>query len=297
MLYDIRDKSYIDHDDAIGLNFIKPSLPYVFRRHFRQGLRSHVLEVLKPSDLMLEKTGISVDGIRWFPKAKPYKIFRIFRARLKTLDNALKEIKRVKIVEKFLFPDYLARSNELIVDYMSPAGPDLMLCGLQEYVEGEIIDPWSILDQHLFVPFMHDYLCENGVIPAATKDIWVRETREKGALFVEKVKQMIAETCHVPDLAGVGNMIMVRSGAIKLVDINNICEVSSDSRIQLDDRGYPVCDKSIEALSMLELKVAGRTIDPNEPIYKLFLDPQRRKEVKRREDLFFERIKSSSNFI
>jgi hypothetical protein len=81
------------------------------------------------------------------------------------------------------------------------------------------------------------------------------------------------------------------------VDINNICEVSFDSHILLDDRGYPVCDKSIEALSMLELKVAGRTIDRNEPIYKVFLDPGRRNEVKRQEKLFHDRMKSSRNFI
>jgi hypothetical protein len=292
---DVRDKPFIDHDDVIGLNFISTTVPYLFRRHFRQGLRSHILEVLKPSDVKLEKTGIAAGGATWFPRAKPYKMFRIFRTRLKSLDHAIQEIERVKLVEKYLFPDYLARSNEIIVDYFSPGGRDLVLCGLQEYVEGEILDPWSILDRALLLPAMYDDLCRNVNQPAANKYKWVRTAREKGAFFVDKVKQMICETQHVPDLAGVGNIIMVRSGAIKLVDINNVCRVSFDSHIALDDRGYPVCDKSIEALSIIECKVAGRTIDRNEALYKVFLDPERKKEVKHLEDIFYSRIKSLGN--
>jgi hypothetical protein len=295
---DIRDKPFIHHDDVIALNFINGSMPYVFRRHFRQGLRSHVLEILKPADLELEKTGIEKGALRWFPKAKPYKIFRIFRTKLKTLANALQEINRVKIVEKYLFPDYLARSNELIVDYLGSQGPDLMLCGLQEYVDGEILDPWSVLDQNSLLPTMHDNLNGNADTrtnnSAIMKNKWVRDAREKGCLFIEKVKQMIFETHHIPDLAGVGNLIMVGSGAIKLVDINNIGKVTYDSNIALDDRGYPVCDKSIEALSLLEMKLLGRKINREEPIYRVFLDPERQKEANRQADFFYKKIKSSN---
>jgi hypothetical protein len=295
MPVDIRDKRHIHHADVVSLNFINPSVPFVFRRHFRQGLRSHVIELIKPSDIEVERSGIVKNGSRWFPKAKPHKIFRIFRTRLKTLDNALQEIERVKIVEKYLYPDCLARSNELIVHYMSPQGPDLMLCGLQEYVDGEILDPWSVLDNDSFLENIYADLCsnpDNAVL--REKNEWICNARQKGARFIQKVKQMIAETDHVPDLAGVGNIMIVASGAIKLVDINNICLVCFDSQVQLDDRGYPVCDKSIEALSLLEKKILGRKTDDNEMIYKVFLDPERKGNVQRQADIFFKKMRPIS---
>ncbi len=37
-------------------------------------------------------------------------MFRIFRARLKTLDKALTEIGRVKIIERYLAPDFISRT-------------------------------------------------------------------------------------------------------------------------------------------------------------------------------------------
>lgn len=298
---DIRDKAFINHDDIIALNFIKGTGRFVFRRHFRQGLRSHVVELLKSSDVELEKSGFETDGLRWFPKAKPYKIFRIFRIRLKTIGNALQEIDRVKIVERYLFPDFLARSNEFIVDYISPQGPDLMLCGLQEYVEGEIIDPWSVLDQTSLLPALYDNLCkhagEHPTDSADRKDRWVRNAREKGGLFIRNVKKMFYETGHIPDLAGVGNLIMHASGIIKLVDINNICNVSYDSTLQLDDRGYPVFDKSIEALSLLEKKILDRKIDKKETIYKMLFDTDRKKEADRQANIFYNRIKTQRVYL
>ncbi len=286
---DIRDKAFINHDDVIGLNFIKKFPPYFFRRHFRQGLRSHVMEILKIPDVHLEKTGTVVDGVKWFPRAKPYKIFRLFRSRLKTVENALKEIETVKIVEKYLAPDHLARSEEFIVDYMGPEGRDLMLCGFQEYVEGEIIDPWSVLDKDCLVSAMYDNLCKDARSPAMIKEKWIKQVQLKGARFIGQIKQMIADTGYVPDLAGVGNIIIVNSGEIKLVDINNISRVAFDSVIRLDDKGYPVCDKSVEALSILESKILGKTLDSKETIYKTFLDPQRMKAVQAKEQDFYQK--------
>lgn len=90
---------------------------------------------------------------------------------------------------------------------------------------------------------------------------------------------MIHETGYIPDLAGLGNMIMMASGQIKLVDINNISRVHFDTTIRLDDRGYPVCDKSIEALAMLERKILGHPIDSNDAIYRTFLIARRMEEV------------------
>jgi hypothetical protein len=291
---DIRDKPFIGHDDVIGLNFIKTPCPYVFRRHFRQGLRSHIMEILKPGDMDMEIRGTVVDGVRWFPKARPHKIFRIFRARLKTLARALDEIRRVKITAQYLAPAYFAKSDEFVVDYIGPEGRDLMLCGFQEFVEGEIIDPWGILDSGDMVAAMYHALHKEGQLSDSAKTQWIGHMRTETAILIAKIKQMILEKAHVPDLAGVGNLVMVPSGEIKLVDMNNISRVTFDSRIQLDDRGYPVCDKSIEALSLLEHNLLGRPVDTSEAIYRHYLDPQRLKEVQAREEIFYQQNQTGS---
>lgn len=83
-----------------------------------------------------------------------------------------------------------------------------------------------------------------------------------------------------PSLAGVGNLILTRKGNIKLVDINNISTVTFSAEISLDDKGYPVCDKSIEVISLIEKKLLLRPIHMNETIYRTYLDPQRMKKVR-----------------
>ena len=100
---------------------------------------------------------------------------------------------------------------------------------------------------------------------------------------------MVAEVRHVPDLAGAGNLVVTKAGQIKLVDINNISPVVYDVDIRLDDKGYPVCDKSIEALALLEQKITGQAIDAQEALYRFFLAPERRQRVKRQEELFYRR--------
>ena len=69
MAEDIRDKSAIDHEDVVGLNFIQADGPYVFRRSYRNGLRSHVMAVLLAADVTVETKGMMADGVRWFPRA------------------------------------------------------------------------------------------------------------------------------------------------------------------------------------------------------------------------------------
>jgi hypothetical protein len=287
MPQDIRDVPHIGHDDVIGLNFIKNPCPYVFRRHFRQGLRSHIMEVLKPEDREQEITGTLVNGRRWYPKARPKKTFRIFRTRLKTLSQALDEIGRVKILERYLAPDFLAKSEEFVVDYLGPEGRDIMLCGFQEYVEGEILDPWSILDPDTLMATLYRSLHKETRPSNPAEVRWIDNARALAALFISRIKQMIMETEHLPDLAGVGNLVMVAPGEIKLVDMNNISRVNLDTKIELDDRGYPVCDKSIEALSLLERNLLNRPIDTGEAIYRIFLDPQRMKAVRELEAEFY----------
>ena len=291
---DIRDKPFITHDDVVGLNFVNPSPPYVFRRHHRQGLRSHVMELLHPADVELEITGTLIDGHRRFPKATPHKIFRLFRTRLQIPQKALTEIERVKIVEKYLAPEYLARSNEFIVDYLGPNGHELMLCGLQEYVPGEIVDPWNLLSGEQFLNALYHDLGATAGLSDTSRRRWNEHTRRKTSRFVSKIKQMIHETEYIPDLAGLGNMIMMASGQIKLVDINNISRVYFDSTIRLDDRGYPVCDKSIEALAMLERKILGHPIDSTDAIYRTFLLARRMQDVAALERQFLQRQKIDS---
>ena len=286
---DIRKKPSITHESVTALNFIRSSPPWVLRRHYRQGLRSHIMEILSPYDVQTERTGVFVDGIRWFPKAIPRKMFRIFRTRLKTLEDAMQEIERVKLVERYLAPDFMATSTECIVDYQKPDGHDLLLCGFQEYVKGEVLDPWSVLESAEVLPALYDTVQSEESGFFKPKAEWTRLVRKKGDVFIQKIKRMISESGHIPDLAGTGNLIITAMGNILLVDINNISPVRMDRSIHLDEKGYPVCDKSIQALSLIEEKVLGRSIDMNETIYSWFLNPKRRASVKKEEDRFWKR--------
>ena len=287
MSEDIRNKPAISHSDVIALNFVRTSSPYVFRKYFRQGLRSHIMEVLYPSDVANENTGTVIEGIRFFPQAVPLNIFRIFRTRFKTLGEAWVEVELVKMVSHYLAPDFMAHSTECIVEYHGPHGAELMLCGFQEYIDGEIIDPWTILDAATLLPTIYTAMREREVIVSLSKDEWVAGAREKGLRFIETIKSMITHSGHIPDLAGVGNLIITASGEICLVDINNISPVCNDSKISLDEKGYPVCDKSVEALSLIEEKIVGRPIDMGEKFYKLFLSSQRKHMVEEKVELFW----------
>ena len=286
---DIRDKPAIRHEDVVGLNFIRADSPYWFRRHFRQGLRSHIMEILKRSDVAAENTGIVVDGARRFPRARPDHMLRIFRARLQTLEQALSEIGRVKVVEDFLGPDCIAESSEFLVDYQGPGGSGIMLCGFQAYTEGELLDPWGLLDQSRLFPALYACLHKARERSEVHRRDWIRVTQRKGGRFIQAVKRMIAEVRHIPDLAGAGNLVVTKTGQIKLVDINNVSPVVFDGEVLLDDKGYPVCDKSIEALALLEQKITGKSVDAREALYRFFLAPERRRRVKRLEELFYRR--------
>jgi hypothetical protein len=290
MTQDIRDKHSLRHDDVVGLNFIAADRPYLFRRHFRQGLRSHIMEVLKRSEVAIEDAGIVVDGVRWFPRARPDHMLRIFRTRLPTLESALSEIARVNVVATYLGPEFIAASSEFIVDYHGPEGPVIMLCGFQDYVDGEMLDPWSLLDELRLLPTLYENLFEAPERSETHRQAWIDTARRRGARFIQAVKRMIGEVRYIPDLAGAGNLIVTRTGHVKLVDINNISPVAFDDAIPLDDKGYPVCDKSIEALALMEAKFLGRAIDGNEAVYRHFLDPARLGRVQDHEAAFHRRM-------
>jgi hypothetical protein len=279
MIKDIRDKSHITHEDILALNFIRKPGAYVFRKYHKQGLRSHIMEVLDPRDLQKQSKGETIDGIRVFPWAKPLKVLRIFRTKFFSAKEVFEEIKKLRIIEKYLPDDSYAKSDEFIVDYIWNKNRDFVLCGLQEYVDGEVLNPWDPISKHqladLFTP-MESRGC-NGI--QMTSEQLIHKFHKKVEHFTTCVKKMILEAKYIPDFAGVENLLITPTADIKLVDINNISKVFLGPKISLDDKGYPVCDKSIEAISMLEKKLLGKAIDKTEKIYKIFLDPQRMKEV------------------
>jgi len=284
---DIRDRPYLAHADILHLNFIRSPGEYVFRRHYRAGLRSHLMEVLDPEDVAREKDGFFVDGLRMFPRAVPRKMLRIFRRRFKDLAEAREETRRVKIVESCLAPDHIARPAEFLVDYLGPGKREILLAGLQEYIAGEVLEPWGDLGKgHLCALLDRMGMDDPRDDVMRAKDDWGERVRRKGGEFVEQVKRLINEFRLIPDLAGVGNLLLTRAGEIKLVDINNISEVSPDPVVPLDDRGYPVCDKSMAVLFHLEQKLTGRSPKKDDPPYGLFLNPERIERVKAAEKRF-----------
>jgi hypothetical protein len=283
---DPRDKSHLTQEDLLNLNFIRKNPGFIFRRHHRSGLRSHIFQVLDPTEVQRERDGALRDGLRTFPKAKPIKMLRIFRIRFKDRNEADEEVKRVKRVETFLAPHHLARSNEFLVDLMVGGRLEPILCGLQEYVEGETVDPWSGLDRNHLGSLQKRIFPPGIALSGSEIEAWILTVREKAQDLIYRLKRLIEEAGYVPDLAGSGNLLLTLTGHIKLVDINNISRVSFDSAVPLDDRGYPVCDKSIEALYLLEEKLLLKPIDSTEKVYSFFLDPDRMKRVRELEREF-----------
>ena len=172
------------------------------------------------------------------------------------------------------------------MDYIWNKNRDFILCGLQEYVEGEVLNPWDPISEHqlagLFFPTEGHGLSGFKMM----SEQLIHKFYKKVEHFTACVKKMILEANYVPDFAGVENLLITPTGNIKLVDINNISKVVLGPKISLDDKGYPVCDKSIEAISMLEKKLLRKPIDNTEKLYKIFLDPQRMKEVSALEEKF-----------
>ena len=268
MVADIRDRPRLDHLDIIGLNFIRDHGAFLFRRHYRMGLRSHIMEVLKPADVAVEKSGIIKDGLKWFPKANPLKMLRIFRTRFDNLRDAEEELGWVKVVEKYLSPEYIAKSDEFLVDYELEGRYEPLLCGLQEYVDGEILDPWGRLDRDYLAALFQRFDSRGGEELPRAVETWERNIRKGAERALGRIKEMITEASLVPDLAGVGNLLLTRTGNIKLVDINNISKVSFEPAIPRDDRGYPVCDKSI---TKIQRYLQGKRFCPIPPVLTIFV--------------------------
>lgn len=290
---DIREQRHIEHQDVVGLNFIRQPNRFVFRRYYRQGLRSHVMEVLDPAHVRMESTGVFSNGSRWFPKASPVRVLRIFRTKFATWQEAYEDILRFQVIKSCLTTDYLAVSEEFIAEYAESDTHRVILCGLQEFVQGQVLDPWALTGECLLEKYNPCLLTEAPDMPAAD---WVKIVQHHTARFVDRMRAMILKVHLIPDLAGVGNLLLSPNGVIKLVDINNICPVSLGAPPPLDERGYPTCDKSIEALSRIESHLLGKPVDPLDPIYRHFLTPERMSEVADMGKAFHAAIQSSAIF-
>lgn len=281
---DIRDRAHLSGSEVQKLNFVNDSSRYIFRKHYRSGLRSHIFEILAAQDVLKETCGEIIDGIRLFPRARPKKIFRILRNRFKSTEAVFLEIKKYRMLLKFIGPEFIAQSDEFIVDYTGTETNQIVLCGLQEYIEGEILDPWRLLGkgylQDLFKPYIHGEPHLQALVHKAKKNI---------AKFVKRTREMITDTGYIPDLAGVGNLVLTPDGVLKLVDINNIVKIKLNDSILIDDKGYPSCDVSIEVLSILEQKILQKEIHMDDPLYRLFLSPGRKRRVKALEKEFYKK--------
>jgi len=269
MNIDIRDKPTLTHDDIQCLNFIRHHCPYFFRSHYREGLRSRLMQVLDPLDISHEINGTVQGGIRLFPVAQPLAMLRIFKKKFYDSQEVQKEIDNYKLVQRYLPKRHYAMSFEFIADYLQNGRKKILLCGLQDYVPGEAVDPWH---ENTGLKIENHMLRSQTGTPA--------NALQNLHSFVHSIKKMVQASGMIPDLAGVGNLIITPGGGIKLVDINNISKLGMETRVPIDDKGYPVSDKSIQALFQLENKILERPKTATDALYRFFLDPQRMKAVR-----------------
>ncbi len=206
-------------------------------------------------------------------------MLRLFRTRFRNLEEALEEIARVQLIIRYLAPDHVAKSNEFLATYQLGGTREILLCGLQEYIPGEILDPWAPLDDQALAEIVtraDPLFPDHHKISLAER---IKNVTNQVRSFVANVKRMITKAAHIPDLAGIGNLILTANGQLKLVDINNISPVSPEKPIFKDEHGYPVCDKSFEALALLEKKILGNPTPEDDTFYKVFLEPKRMRVV------------------
>ncbi len=282
---DIRTKPTLSDEDISNLNFVKQQCPYCFRIHYREGLRSRLLQVLNPEDVLLETQGALQQGLRLFPVAQPVAMLRIFKKQFNAWQELQTEIENYKLVQRYIPPHHYAASSEFIVDYFQNEKSQIILCGLQEYVPGEAVDPWHENTRLKMETDMNNS-------PTGTLDLALSNL----ASFIVCIKTMVHQAQAIPDLAGVGNLILTPEAQIKLVDINNISTFSYETAIPLDDKNYPVSDKSIQALYNLETQVLGHRQTGNEKLYRFFLDPQRIQTVREVEIAFQKQTAQSGNY-
>lgn len=274
---DIRDCDRIQHADILALNFIRGDAPYVFRRHFRTGLRSRIIEVLEADAVGRETRGVPMNGVRCFPRARPVKMLRIFRTRFENLDQGLCETRRLKRVEHWLAPAFVAVSEEFYVDYCRDGRRQILLCGLQDYIHGTALDPWQAVCPGYLERLHHQFTAEIGARMELAR--FEEGLRENLDAFVAAVRNLMERENILPDLAGVRNLVVDADTRLRLVDINNIQDLDCGDTLVLDDKRYPVLDKSIEALDLLAFHLLGRRDLRDDALLARFFTPARRSQV------------------
>jgi hypothetical protein len=283
------------HKDTVALNFVRDNPALRFRRHYREGLRSRISEVLDHGDLEREAKGVLVDGVRSFPRARPKYMLRVFRQPFDTLENAFRESKIFSVLQQYLGTAHVAGSIEFIVNYLDDSRNEILLCGLQEYVTGEIFNPWGPIGPDYVRALFHAMPQQEKQAESLLEDDFVARVQSDAEDLIRRVKSMISETGRVPDMAGIGNLILTPTANLKLVDINNVSPVNFDDSVYLDDQGYPVCDKSIEVLALLEEKLLERPLDADELLWRHFLNSDRRNRATRYEKKFRRSLNNSSS--
>lgn len=280
---DIRDIKHATSEEVNGLNFLNLTDQYVLRRHIYQGLRSHVFQILKTDDVRKENEGVVKEGEKKYPQATPIKILRIMRKKFQRLDDVKAEISKYKLIEKYFDHDSYAQSQEIVVDYIHNGENKVMLIGIQEYVAGFRLNPWSAnIGFHIT-----DFLKISGI---NNIDETVSQIKKNIANFVQLLKSFILKTRYIPDLAGIGNIILKSDGNIVLVDINNISKVSFSDPIYVDDFGYPIVDRSIEAISCLDKFSLPDEYNRDCFLYNKFLSNHRCKKVNAIEKEFDQKL-------
>lgn len=282
---DILSRPSLNGEEVRQVNFLSDSAALHFRKYYRQGLRSHIFEILSADDIIKETKGDDIDGMRWYPKAVPKYVLRILRTRFKTVDTVFNEIKKYALLLDYLGPDCIARSNEFIVEYTGTGKGEIVLCGLQEFVEGAILDPWSLFGADPLDTIRRSRFY--GKVPGRN---WLPVVLDSISIFVRNTRKMITDTGYIPDLAGNGNLVLTKCGKMKLVDINNILKLQKADVISLDDKGYPACDKSMEVLFLLEQKILKTKDLANDTFYGHFLSAERSRRVKQFEARFIENL-------
>ncbi|MCG8619012.1 MAG: hypothetical protein MI802_22545, partial [Desulfobacterales bacterium] len=210
-------------------------------------------------------------------------------SRFPTKEDIFIEIKRYKTLLNHLGPEFIALSEEFIADYRDGGVNRLLLCGLQEYVAGEILDPWRLTGPENLTALL------SSMPHASDPDSRLSFALSRVETFVKRIRELMTASGRIPDLAGIGNLILTPEGGIKLVDINNIVKIRTNAYIPMDDKGYPACDVSIQVLHILENKILGKDHSESDPLFKHFLQPQRLKQVKSIEREFYRTLNNPKN--
>jgi len=250
------------------------------------------MQVIDPAAAAAESTGVVVDGIRRYPRARPIRMLRIFRTIFPSRESAIQELKSYTLLRRYLPAGSFAASTEILVDYRLQDRCDILLCGFQDFVEGGVVEPWSIRGPEDIAGMLAD-MARPGLSSRTASAVCAAGARAFIRRMVAGLKKMITDAGHIPDLAGLGNIKLTPEGRLILVDINNISRVHTDDRIHLDDKGYPAADKSIQALFILETRLLGEPVSHRSSLYDRFLAPDRMAEVDAHVRVFRERTESS----